>query len=164
MERSRRNHAAAALAILAAAAWIRLPALRTEPWLDEIWSIMFARAAKSVGDVLFGLHHDNNHPLNTLWLYWTSGRRDWALWRLPSFVSGLLIVGILAWDETDPAAGLLAAALAAGSAVMALYSTEARGYAMMTLCAVACRRLLASRDPLRPATAAAFAAAAALGF
>ncbi|MFI5347756.1 MAG: hypothetical protein ACHQ51_15390 [Elusimicrobiota bacterium] len=164
MERSRRARTAAFFAILAAAALFRIPCLRTEPWMDEIWSLHFARGAKSVADVLFGIHHDNNHPLNTLWLYLVRGSGDWAVWRLFSLACGLATVGVMALDDQDPPRGLLTAALAAGSAVLVLYSTEARGYAAAALCAVACHRLLSSGASPRPARVAAFAFFAALGF
>lgn len=156
--------AAALAAVLAVAVLARLPCLRTEPWFDELWSLRFARRAGSVAGVLFGIHHDNNHPLNTLWLYFFSGSRDWALLRLPEFVCGVLTVAVLAADREDRAAGLLAAALAAVSGAMVLFSTEARGYALMAFCAAACFRLLSAPLPLTPRRGAAFALLATLGF
>ncbi len=161
---SGRGRTAAAFAVVAGAALIRLPGLRAEPWMDEVWSVQFARGANSVADVLFGVHHDNSHPLNTLWLYLVKGCPDWAVWRGLSFASGLAAVGVMSRDEKDPARGLLTAALSALSAVLVLYSTEARGYAAMALCAVACHRLLSSSEPPRPRHAAVFAFFAALGF
>lgn len=162
MDAARRRDAAALGAILIAAALLRLACLRTQPWLDEIWSINLARNARSVADVLFGIHHDNSHPLNTLWLYLVGGR-DWAVWRLLSFVCGLLTVAALGIDREDSPRGLLAAALAAVSVPLVLYSTEARGYAPMGLFAVLCRRLLRSPARLAPGPAASFALCATLG-
>ena len=161
------RRAAALSAILIAAFLLRLPCLRGELWFDEIWSLNFARGAGSLAAVLFGVHHDNSHVLNTLWLYLVSGSRDFAVYRLFSFITGLLTVALLAHDEEDPARGLLTAALAAGSAVMVLFSTEARGYAPMAFFAVLCRRLLPSVffSPVKSRyNSLAFAASALLGF
>src|SRR5512143_455296 len=42
---------------------------RGDLWLDEIWSIFFAEAARSPCEILTLFRHDNNHVLNTLYLY-----------------------------------------------------------------------------------------------
>ncbi len=154
---------AALAAVLAAAALIRLPALRTQLWLDEIWSLDFARGAKTLSALLFGLHHDNNNPLNTWWLWLVSGAADFAVFRLASFTAGLLSVAALADDPEDPARGLLTGAMAALAVPLVLFSTEARGYALMALFSVAGWRLLSARPPFSRRRVAAFAACATLG-
>jgi hypothetical protein len=158
-----RRRAAALAAILLAAALIRLPALRTQLWLDEVWSLDFARGAKTLSALLFQLHHDNNNPLNTWWLWSVSGATDFAIFRLASFVAGLLSVAVLAYDPEDPTRGLLTAALAAVSLPMVLFSTEARGYALMALFSVMSWRLLSVRPPFSRQRIAAFAACTTLG-
>jgi hypothetical protein len=163
VKRARRREAAAVAILIAAAALIRLPCLRTDLWFDEVWSLGFARHAQSLWEV-FVLRHDNSHLLNTLWLYLVAGSSDFAVFRLFSFACGLLTVAALAQDPEDPPRGLLTGTLAAASAVMTLYSTEARGYAPMALCAVLCYRLLPPPGPLRRRRAAAFSLCAALGF
>ncbi|MBI3565482.1 MAG: hypothetical protein HY079_09830 [Elusimicrobia bacterium] len=150
-------------AVLLAAALLRLPALRTELWLDEVWSLELARGAGSLRAVLFGIHHDNSTLLNTLWLWLVGPSASPALLRAASCAAGLLTVAVLAGDREDPARGRLTAALAAVSVPMVLYATEARGYAAMALVAVLCRRLLLEPGPPSRARAAAFAAVAALG-
>jgi hypothetical protein len=149
--------------ILAGAAALRLPGLRDEPWLDEVWSIGLARKAASAFDVFFRLRHDNNNVLNTLYLRLVPEGPGWQRYRLLAFVCGLLTVALLGWDDEDPARGLLAAALAAVSTQMVLYGTEARGYALAALAAVACFRLLQPGVPRTRARAAAFSACALLG-
>lgn len=160
---SRARRAAALAAVLLAAALPRLAALRTQPWLDEVWSIELARGAKTLGDVLFGIHHDNSNPLNALWLWLVRDARDWAAFRVLAFAAGMLTVLALARDEEDPPRGLLAGALAAASIPLVLYSTEARGYAPMALFALLAWRLLPKRGAPGARRAAAFGACVALG-
>lgn len=160
-----RFHTAVILAVIVAIAGaLRLPGLTSEPWLDEIWSIDLARATASASGVFLKIHHDNNNPLNTLFLYFVSAKGSWATDRLLSFISGLLTIALLGWDPEDRARGLLTAALAAVSAPMVLYATEARGYAPLALFALGCFRLLRVRGPLTPARNAAFWTCALLAF
>ena len=83
----------------------------------------------------------NNHLLNTLLVRATSallGSDPWAL-RLPALIAGVLLVpatyGLarLLWGSR---AGLLAAALVAGSSFLVEYSTNSRGYTLQALCFV----------------------------
>src|SRR6516165_5344836 len=59
------------VAIGALAMLPRLAAMQTEFWFDETWSWEFARTAASPLQVFVGAdqHHDNNHKLNTLYLW-----------------------------------------------------------------------------------------------
>ena len=166
MERAatRGRWAAALIAVVAVAALLRLRCLRTEPWLDEVWSIGLARRAATAADVFLKLHDDNNNPLNTLYLRLVSGSRDWAAYRLLSLASGLLTVALIGWDPEDRARGLAAALLAAVSTQMVLYATEARGYALMSLFSVLCYLLLRAREPLKGPRAAAFGLCVLLAF
>jgi hypothetical protein len=161
---ARRAWAAALIGALGLAALMRLACLRTEPWLDEVWSIGLARRAAAAADVFFKLHDDNNNPLNTLYLHFVAGSRDWRVYRLLSLSAGLLTVALLGWDPEDRARGLVAALLAAVSTHMVLYGTEARGYALMSLFALSCFRLLRGRAPLTRPRAASFGLCALLAF
>lgn len=154
----------ALILIVAAAALIRRPAARTQPWLDEIWSIGLARRATSATVVFHGLHDDNNNPLNTLYLRLVPADAPFAAYRLLSLGAGLLTVALLGWDPEDRGRGLAAAALAAVSTHMVLYATEARGYALMALLALACWRLLRPSAEPSPARAAAFGVCALAAF
>ena len=166
MERTatRRRWAEALIGVLAIAALLRSACLRTEPWLDEIMSIDLARRAATAADVFLKIHDDNNNPLNTLYLRFVSGSRDWAAYRLLSLSAGLLTVALLGWDPEDPARGLLAASLAAVSTQMVLYATEARGYALVSLFSLSCFRLLRARRPPTGPRAAEFGLCALLAF
>ena len=72
--------AIACLAIVAAA--------RGDLWLDEIWSIDFARAASTPLDI-FAIHHDNNHVLNTLYLYVVRSQSATYAFRLFAILCGI---------------------------------------------------------------------------
>ena len=100
-------------------------------WLDEIWSIEITRAASSPIEILTRFHHDNNHVLNTLFLWLVGAQNTLFLYRLFAVVSGiaaLLLVGYLAraWGSSE---ALLAVILTGTSYPLVLYFSEARGYA-----------------------------------
>jgi hypothetical protein len=108
-------------------------------WLDEAWSHAIATRAESVFEVFTGFRHDNNHLLNTLYLYavdaWV-GDGHWIFFRLPALVCGGLSLWVLwriglAWGRTE---ALFVLALAAASFPMASASAQARGYAGAILC------------------------------
>lgn len=83
---------AAAVLILLIGACLRLIGLFDDFWLDEIWSWYFARDMKSAGAVFYKINHDNNHYLNTLWMYIVGMQPHWYLYRLHSYVAGLLTI------------------------------------------------------------------------
>jgi hypothetical protein len=100
-------------------------------WLDEIWSIEIVRAASNPVEILTRFHHDNNHVLNTLFLWFMGTQQTLFLYRLLAVVSGmvaLLIVGYLA-EAWGPAEALLGVLLTGISYPLVLYFSEARGYA-----------------------------------
>lgn len=109
---------------------LRLWLAQGDLWLDEIWSWRFARELRSPLDV-WRLAHDNNHPLNTLWL-WILGPDAGALaCRALALASGTLAVvcaGLLG-RRRGAFEGCACALLAATSTLLAYYSAEARGYA-----------------------------------
>lgn len=114
---------------------LRIAAARGDYWLDEAWSAVFARAAATVGDVLFAINHDNNHHLNTLWLMAVGWGSPPMLGRALSILCGtvsVVVAGLIgARRGLVSAAG--AAALFALSPIMVTYGSEARGYAPMLL-------------------------------
>lgn len=121
--------------------------------------------AKALADYRF----PNNHLFHTLLVHVSAalfGDEPWAL-RLPAFVAGIALVPLV-WAVGralySQSAGLIAAALAATSASLTLYSTNARGYTMLC-CLTMIVALLAARLPRRENVAAwaALALAAALG-
>ncbi len=107
-------------------------------WLDEIWSYYLSRLMESPWDALSELRHDNNHPLNTLLMYWMGEQANWSVYRLPALLSGVATVALMA-----PAARLLdakpwlAMLLGAISLPLIQYSAEARGYSTAALLGLA---------------------------
>ena len=122
---------------------VRFACLFNDLWLDEIWSLRLVEQLKSPAEILTRLWHDNNHPLNSLWLYLLGpGRADWT-YRLLSWFMGTLTVGLAGligrqqFQRLHPgaaaaparSAGIITAILVGGSYFLIHYSSEARGYA-----------------------------------
>lgn len=61
------------LTVIAAATLIgltlRILGARGDLWLDEIWTLKLLEHVGSPGEIFWNLAHDNNHPLNSLYLY-----------------------------------------------------------------------------------------------
>jgi hypothetical protein len=107
---------------------------------DEMWSLANLRPISHFWRILWGISHDNNHFLNSLWLYFVwPWSHDPTLLRLPSILAGALTIPLMArlGARRGPAAALAAAALMALSFFQFTYSVEARGYATATLALLA---------------------------
>jgi hypothetical protein len=136
--------------IAALALVLRARAMFTDFWLDEIWSYDLARRARSAADIFYSpdLKLDNNHQLNTLWLYVLGDQHHWVVYRIPALVAGLLAVAVACaiGRHRSRAEGVFAGLGVAVSFMMVVYSTEARGYALVLLFAllafIALRRYL----------------------
>lgn len=129
------------LAVVAVGGLLRLAGLFGDLWLDEIWSVRMVEALDSPLEVLTVLRHDNNHPLNSLWLYAVgSGAPAWWM-RLPAWIAGTAAVAVAAavgraqarrLDPDDPPGAERAGVAAAGALAIAYpfvhYASEARGY------------------------------------
>ena len=76
---------------------VRWMGTRDGLWLDEIFSLRVARAVGSWWDVFTGVHSDNNHYLNTLWMYWVKGSEDAGVLRGFSVVCGVLAIPAAWW-------------------------------------------------------------------
>ena len=154
-------------AILLAAGFVRYLAALGDLWFDEVWTWYLVKSLTSPVQVLTGMHHDNNHYLNSLWFYWIGDSRSFAAYRVPSLVMGtgaIAVATLIAWRR-GRAEALLAALLFGGSFLLILYSSEARGYSGGTFFALtsfyAMQRYLDRRAPGRLAL---FWASSALGF
>jgi len=79
---------------LLVAAALRAAGLGTELWMDELLSLRSVQALSSPLQVFTEVHRDNNHYLNSLWM-WTvgSGAPGWLL-RLPPLLFGVALVGL----------------------------------------------------------------------
>ncbi|OGJ66049.1 hypothetical protein A3F36_03155 [Candidatus Peribacteria bacterium RIFCSPHIGHO2_12_FULL_55_11] len=128
----------ATILILFAACALRITVSFQPLWLDEIWSLMFADRMEHWWQV-FTIHHLNNHPLNTLYL-WVLGRGQWSIfYRIPALLSG---IALLLWMTRDAwrrshQEGFFTALFIGFALPVVQASTEARGYGPMLLAAYA---------------------------
>ncbi|MBN1516784.1 hypothetical protein JXA32_09480 [Candidatus Sumerlaeota bacterium] len=109
-----------------------IAAARGDLWLDEIWSLAFAHDARSAADIFLHYHHDNNHPLCTLFLYCVGEPDCLYVYRLLSVLSGIgavLLAGFVAKEEWGYPEALCSVVLIGSSYPLLLYFSEARGYA-----------------------------------
>ena len=153
-------------AVVAVFGAVRFAGLFNDLWLDEIWSLGLVSQVHSPVEIVTRLWHDNNHPLNSLFLYWLNpARADWH-YRLLSWFTGTVAVWLAGlgarrvFQQLHPgavpvradAAGLTTATLVGGSYFLIHYSSEARGYApAVGFCFLAIYALL--RDTGKPASA-----------
>jgi hypothetical protein len=150
--------------IVTVAAALRLAASRGDFWIDEIFSWEIARRVGSVLAIFTRVHSDNNHHLNTLWMYLAGDHRQ--IYRAPAILCGTISVALLAVlaRRDGAAASVIGCILGAASYFLIQYSSEARGYAPAMMFALACvwlmRRYL--RAPRRRISMA-FGACAILG-
>jgi hypothetical protein len=120
---------------------VRLAATWNDLWLDEIWTLKLLGDVNSLSGV-FTLRHENNHILNTLFLYALRPFGiDW-LYRVPDWLAGTAVVGLGAWlawlgdgrpdrgDASPRTRALIAAVLLGGSYLLVHYASEARGYSL----------------------------------
>ncbi|MEX2114704.1 MAG: hypothetical protein WD845_16045 [Pirellulales bacterium] len=127
------RHWAAFTAILIAAGGLRIAAAHNDLWLDEIWSLDLAGKVHAPIEVFTSLHHDNNHYLNTLWLWVVGPEGNWFSYRLVSLLAGMgtVVLAGMIGARRDAATGWIAMLVFGVSYVMVLYSSEARGYGMV---------------------------------
>ena len=120
--------------LLLAAVGLRLIGAGNDLWLDETWSVYIATQLRSPLDV-FTLHHEINHPLNTLWLAWLGPGAPAAVYHAFSLVCGslsVLVAALIGWRRGREAAWI-SAALIGFSYELIAYSAEARGYSSLVL-------------------------------
>ena len=122
-------YAAIGLVILAGA-MLRFWAAQGDLWLDEIWSYALSLQVKSAVGIFTQIHHDNNHHLMTLWMYLLGYQQQLIAFRVPSLLAGLatMVLSAVFARRWGLLSMFLAAVLTAGSYVLVIYSSEARGY------------------------------------
>jgi hypothetical protein len=116
-------------------------------WFDEILSLQWAKSAENPWQLLELYRHDNNHPLNSLWIMAVGeGQPPWA-YRLLSVASGiasLVLIHRIA-RRLSPRFAWVPLALSATSFPLVLYSSEARGYAPAIACLLGAHLLIAGK-------------------
>jgi hypothetical protein len=113
---------------------LRLPGMFHDFWFDEVWSYLLVREfVTAPAEILTRLHIDNNHPLNSLWIYVVGDRPWWPVYRIPALVLGVASVGLAGriLSRRGRAHAVIVMLLAAFSYPLVVYSSEARGYAPM---------------------------------
>lgn len=121
-----------ALAIAAGVA-VRALALQGELWLDESWSVLLVQEAGSPLGLVTEVRHDNNHILNSLWLWLMGPAAAPELQRLPSLIFAVASLALVAWIAGLARlgwAGALWLLLCAVSYPSIVVGTEARGYSI----------------------------------
>jgi hypothetical protein len=116
---------------------LRWPALFQDPWIDEIWSWGLARSRGSIGEVLT-IESSNSHALMTLWIWLVGDQLTFFLYRLPSLAAGIACIPLAARIafRHGRSAALAAAWIVAVSFLGVVFSSEARGYALMVACSL----------------------------
>jgi uncharacterized membrane protein len=139
----------AALIVLAALA-LRLPALNTGLWYDEIWTLVDF-GSLSFGTLLTTYGSDNNHPLFTI-LAWLSlhafGDSAWAL-RLPAVLFGAASAGmfwLFARQVATREEAIVATALLVVSYHHVWFSQNARGYTALLFLTLAATHFMVVRS------------------
>jgi len=146
--------------LMVLAAVLRIAASCNDLALDEIWTLKLIETyVRHPADLIRGvMRHDNNHLLNTLWMYALGPHLHALVYRLPSAAAGTAAV-YAAWlfgKSRGPAAAIACAAVVAIDQVLVHAGSEARGYGMLSLATVVAQvALLAgfgqSSDEARPA-------------
>jgi hypothetical protein len=130
------NRPAATILMVALGAALMAACSTGTLWFDEILSLQWAKSAKNPWQLVELYRHDNNHPLNSLWIMAVGeGRPPWA-YRMLSIASGiasLVLIHRIA-RRLSPRFAWIPLALSATSFPLILYSSEARGYAPAIAC------------------------------
>jgi len=153
--------------VVAAAVLVRVTAAFNDLWMDEIWSLELVRELHSALGVFTQTHHDNNHYLNSLFIYFLGQHGNWPGYRILAEVAGFGTI-VLAWligARQDKGTAFFSMLLASFSYVLILYSSEARGYAPLIFFCFLCFLILHSffENP-RWQLAGLFSLSAILGF
>lgn len=143
------------IALIIFAAVVRTIATHNDLWLDELISLRIANAVKSPWQIFTAVHQDNNHYLNTLYLYFVRTENYPPLYRYLSVLWGVALVPAGYWllSRRSRIEALILAALLACSYPLIHFSSEARGYSGALLGSVmacaALSRWLAREDGQR---------------
>ncbi len=156
------------IAVMLIGAALRAGGLTTELWFDEICSVRHVQSFNSAWQVLWASHSDNKHHLIWLWMFLSGANQPEWVYRLPSFVSGVVVLPMLYWvirREFGALAAMIALLLATFCYPLIFYSSEARGYSLAVMFAVFAYALAPdSRRADSVGRAALFSAAVILGF
>src|SRR5579871_206024 len=83
--------------LLLLAAVLRIVATHNDLWLDELISLRAAQALTAPWHVFTAIHNDNNHYVNTLYLYFLRDQDAAPPFRYFSVLCGVLLVAAGYW-------------------------------------------------------------------
>jgi len=118
------------LILIVMAAVLRIIATRNDLWLDELISLKIAQAVKTPWQIFTAVHSDNNHYVNTIFLYFMKRQADGAADRYLSVLWGIALVPAGYWllARRSQLEALILSGLLAFSYPLIHFSSEARGY------------------------------------
>ena len=125
------------IAVLAGLA-LRIAATDGELWLDEVWSLLKVSNLSNPIEIFTEVKHDNNHLLNSLWMWVWGPLQEPFVYRIPSLLCSAGLLLLILWrgcEGESSRSTALWVSLIAFSYPLTLYGTEARGYALTLLCA-----------------------------
>lgn len=141
------------LILIMIAAALRIHATSNDLWLDELISLKIAQSVKSPWQIFTTVHSDNNHYLNTIFLYLIKGHTDGGADRYFSVLLGIGLIPAGYWllARRSRWEGLLLGTLLAFSYPLIHFSSEARGYSgavlgLMLGCAALTRWMAAALE------------------
>ncbi|MBL4693156.1 MAG: hypothetical protein JKY92_07495 [Magnetovibrio sp.] len=140
--RIRPLHLGLAAVIVVVGFLVRLQGAFGELWFDEIWSLNAALGLDAWHEAFWKLPKDNNHPLNTWWLYMMGpGRAPWV-YHFLSVTTGTVSIVVAGWIAARNVNHNRALRLLTAMALVAIlypfvnFGSEARGYGPMMLWAL----------------------------
>jgi hypothetical protein len=124
--------------VIAIGSALRIAGTRGDLWFDEIWTLVLLQPIGWVGQVFWGINNDNNHFLNSVYLYAVGPDASVMVQRGLSVVLGTAAIAAagLVTIRNGGRAALIAMALFAVSYPMVHFGSEARGYAGLVLFAL----------------------------
>lgn len=123
----------AVAAIALAGLVLRLLGARGDLWVDEIWSLELLQPLTSIDQIFWRINHDNNHFLNSIYLYLVGPDASPLLQRGLSIALGVGSIVAAAATARGRSAAVATSLLFAVSYPMVHYGSEARGYAGLVL-------------------------------
>jgi len=110
---------------------LRIFGARGDLWQDEIWTFSLLRTVTSPLGIFLDMSADNNHFLNTLYLYYVGADASPLAQRALSILLGTAMIVAVAWllRRAHWTAVVIGTAVFAFGYPMVHYGSEARGYA-----------------------------------
>lgn len=124
-----------ALPFMLVGATLFLNGARGDLWLDEIWSLNLIEPVQSFGDIIWSINHDNNHVLNSMYLYLVGADSSPIALRGLSIVFGVISIAVagLVLVGSSGIGAMIGMTFFAVSYPVVHYASEARGYSGVIL-------------------------------